>query len=104
MEQGWSRGWDGDPGKAGLGYREARGENWAGLHTWYLEVDEDGGNQHPKALQESPPNLDAQEPPGRWCSPRGKGSQDPSSSGAYSWPPRPVAVGGAQPGAAQKPF
>ena len=31
---------------------ERRGQDWAGLHTWYLEVDEDGGNQHPKALQE----------------------------------------------------
>lgn len=83
----------------GWGSREggAGGWNWgrkagAGLHRWYLEVDEDGGGQHPKALQKVPQHVHKGRPDAGV--PQGQGLPGPLLQRCILCPPGPVAVVG----------
>ena len=80
----------GTQGRQGWGV-ESKRKVGAGLHTWYLEVNEDGGNQHPKALQEVSQHVHKGRPDAGV--PQGQGLPGPLLQRCILCPPRPVAVG-----------
>lgn len=67
-------------------------EGWGRPYGLYLEVDEDGGSQHPKALQEIPQHMDKGCPDA--SVPQGQGLPRPLLQWRILGPPRPMAVGG----------
>lgn len=81
-----------DLGRRGLGCGVVGRKAGAGLQQWYLEVDEDGGSQYPKALQEVPQHVH------KCCPdagvPQGQGLFRPLLQRCILCSPRPVAVGG----------
>lgn len=67
-------------------------EGWGKPDGQYLEVDEDGGSQHPKALQEIPQHMHKGRPDAGV--PQGQGLLGPLLQRCILSPPRPMAVGG----------
>lgn len=67
-------------------------EGWGRPDGQYLEVDEDGGSQHPKALQEIPQHMHKGRPDAGV--PQGQGLLWPLLQRCILSPPRPMAVGG----------
>lgn len=63
-----------------------------GPDGWYLKVDEDGGSQHPKALQKVPQHVHKGCPDAGVS--QGQGLPRPFLQWRILSPPRPMAVGG----------